>query len=303
MKIRTRKRTAAEKERDQAKKEKKKELRKEKRETRKDARKDKKDIRNLDLSRKDKKDWINDINADKKSDIKEIKEELKEVKQSLEIILPVKTANVALLREDLRDIKFNDGTGIREVTIDDAYAILNQAFDRSIRLAEAGLAYIKPFANLSERPSWIADWNGDALLVQWFGEIDHVNNVSDVFNRLNSVVERLNKKITIRLHPQRDSTTSAMNAGTFFEPKMFKVYPYLIEKSLDLATLQLDYDKMASVLIHELIHVWFTDQKLNGDTVYGAILAMDLAIEKPRKARRSAENYEHFCLSFGPLLT
>ncbi len=320
MKIRTRRRTAAEKDRDKAKKEEKKELRKEKREAKQDARKDKrssrkdareekKSIRKSDLSgkdkreakkevRKDKRDSIKEINAEKKIEVKAIKEKLKEVRQSLEIILPVKTANVTLLREDLRDITFNDGLKEREVTIDDAYTILNIAYNRSIELAESALDYLRPFANLSERSSWIDNWNSDTLLTQWFGKIDDVNNVSDVFNRLNSVVKRLNKKITIRLHPQREGNRNAQNNGTFFEPKMFKVFPHLIENSLDTTTLELDYDRMASVLIHELVHLWFTDQKLDGNKVYGEDLAMDLAEKNPRKARRSAENYEHFCLSF-----
>ncbi len=320
MKIRTRKRTAAEKARDKAKKEQKKALKEEKKQVKKDAREDKrgarktakdekKDIRNSNLSQKEKneakkavnkgkKDVIKDINRDKKGEVKDVNEDLKEVRKSLEIILPAKTANVALLRQDLRDITFNDGNELRSITIEDAYPILNKAYRISIDLAESALEYIRPFVVLSQRASWIRNWNNDDLLIQWFGEIDKVNNASDVFNRMNSVVERLNSKITIRLHPQRSGTTNAQNMGTFFEPKMFKVFPRLIKNSLDETTSEINYDYIASVMIHELIHVWFTDQKLDGKTVYGEDLVMELAAENPKKARRSAENYEHFCISF-----
>jgi|GEM_PF-4311362 len=296
MKIRTRKRTAAEKAQDKAKKEAKKELRKEKKEVKKDSREAKKDIRQAGLSRDDRREAIKEINSGRRDDVKDIKEDIKEISKSLEVILPVKTANVALLRQDLRDINFLDGTEVRPMTIDDAYPVLNRIYQRSIEMSEVALAYIEPFVVLSQRASWVENWNNDELLVKWFGEIDHHNDASGVFNKMNSVVRRLNKKITIRLHPKRNSTTSAQNNGTFFEPKMFKVFPWLFEATQDQTTKALNYDEMASIFIHELIHLFVFDQKLDGEKVYGEDMALQLAIDEPKKAQKSPENFEHFCL-------
>lgn len=324
MKIRTRKRTAAEKAADKAKKEEKKDLRQDKKEVKKDARQDKKeirqdtrekkkDIRKSDLKGKDKSDAkkdvrqdkrkdIKDIKAGKKEDVKDIKEEIKEVRKSLEIILPVKTANVALLRNDLADINFLDNSGtVRHIEIEDAFDILNRTYQRSIVMAEGGLAYLRPFVVLAQRPSWIQNWNGDRLLARWFGRISKVGDATDVFNKLNSVVERLNKKMTIRLHPQRDRAvggvggTLAQNNGTFFEPRTFKVFPFLFEASRT-ANNALIIDDMASTFIHEMVHLTVFDQKLEGETVYGERLALQLAIDKPNRARKSPENFSLFCL-------
>lgn len=295
MKIRTRKRTAAEKAQDKAKREDKKDLRKDKKALKKDARDDKKAIRQSGANRKDKRDAIKEINKAKKSKVTDIKDDIKQVRKSLEIILPVKTANVALLRQDLRDIDFFDGNEIRPLTIDDAYEILNRVYQRSIEMAENALTYIQPFAVLAERPTWVSTWNNDALLVRWFGSVNDHNDVSGVFNKMNSVVNRLNDKMVIRLHPQRSKTTSAQNNGTFFEPKTFKVFPWLIESNLD-EEKAIGYDYMASVFIHELIHLFVFDQKLDGETVYGEQLALKLAEDEPKKARKSPENFEHFCL-------
>jgi len=305
MKIRTRKRTATEKAADKAKKAKKKDLRKDKRERKKDARDAKKDVRQSDLNKEERKAAIDAINSSKKADVKDIKEELREAKQGLEIILPVKTANVALVRQDLRDIDFLDNTGVvRPIEIEDAFTIIQTAYNRAIELAETAHDYLKPFVVLSRRATWVTNWNSDELLVKWFGVISHHNNASDVNNRLSSVVDRLNKKVTIRLHPQRNRAvtpvglegTRAQNNGTFFEPKTFKVFPFIIESNIDDSTKAVSIDEIAAILIHELIHLWFNDQKLDGETVYGDDLAMQLAIDNPKKARKSAENYEWFCL-------
>ncbi len=319
-----RKRTSAEKAADKAKKEEKKDLKQEKREvkkdarsdkkeTRQDARDDKKDIRKSDLKgkekrdakkdvRQDKREDVKEINADKKVKVKDIKAELKEVRQSLDIKLPVKAANVALLRQDLRDINFRDDSGtVRPIGIEDAFAMLNRTYERSIVMAETGLEYINRFVVLAQRPNWITNWNNDALLVKWFGEISKVGDASGVHNKMDSVVKRLNKKMTIRLHPQRDrasdgsSGTLAQNNGTFFEPKTFKVFPYLFEASRADDN-SLIIDDMASTFIHEMVHLFVFDQKHDGETVYGDTRALKLAIDRPDKARKSPENFSLFCL-------
>lgn len=330
MKLRTRKRTAVEKATDKAKNATIKELKKDKQEVKEKARKDKKEIRQdarvekseirksgvkgkakrdavKDINEDKRKD-VNDINSIKKIDVAPIKEELKverkKTRLALNIILPVKTANVNLLRNDLSDIEFLDSSGtLRHIEIKDAFDVLNLVYQRSIEMAEAGLAYLNPFVVLAQRPSWINNWNNDALLVRWFGLINKVGDASAVHNKLNSVVTRLNKKMTIRLHPQRDMKysdegtggTTAQNNGTFFEPRTFKVFPWLFESARN-ADRSLNIENMASTFIHEMVHLTVFDQKLEGETVYGEELALQLAIDRPNKARKSPENFSFFCL-------
>ncbi len=322
-----RKKTAAEKKRKQDQKEAKKELkdekkdikkdaRKEKKDIRKDARDDKKEIRKSDATgkekreakkdiRQDKRNDVKDINKDKKEEVKDVKKEIKEVKRWLNIELPSVAGNVAILRADLHDISYaekqtENGNEIlveKELVIEDAFDILENAYAIAKEISARGLRRLQTIID-EPRDQWTSIWADRVRLNRWFGAVDKASDVKDVYDRLKSVDDRLNKKITIRFHPQRDQNTNAQNMGTFFEPKTFKVFPKLIENSLDEETKEIGYNYIASVLIHELIHVWFTDQKLDGETVYGDELALKLAEDNPKKARRSAENYEHFCMSF-----
>jgi len=320
MKIRLRKKTAVEKDLKKNQKEEKKELRQEKRAEKKDSRKEKKEIRKDTREAKkevrksgvkgkekreekksiriDKRSDIKDVNKEKKKKVTEIKEKIKDVKHQLNIIFPAKAANLALLRADLSEIKYSDGSGIKEMVYEDVPVILNEAHSRARKMAEKGRMHMDKVIN-KDRSELVKAWNSDSKLKTWFGEAELPNHVKDVYDRLSSVEDRLNKKISIRVQPQRDSGTNAQNNGTFFEPKTFKVFPKLIINSLDPATSVPDYDYIGSVMIHELIHVWFTDQKLkDGTKVYGDVLAKKLAKENPRKARKSAENYEQFCITF-----
>ena len=313
-----RKKTAAEKERAKDQKEAKKELRHEKRderkearddkrETREDAREDKREVRNSDLTGKEKRDALKDIREQKKSelkdvredkreDIRDIKDELKAVRRWLDIELPTVPGNVALLREDLSKIAYDNGTGARPMDVDDAFALLDQSYALAKTLADRGLEPLDAIV-AKDRDKWVSSWAKDATLVEWFGDAEKPDDVKDVHDRLTSVQRRLNKQVTIRLHPQREYSVSAQNNGTFFEPKTFKVFPNFFSSAID-GSGAAQLDEMASVMIHELIHLWFTDQKLEGVKVYGATLARQLATDEPKKARRSAENYEHYCKSF-----
>ena len=137
MKIRLRKKTAVEKDLKKNQKEEKKELRQEKRAEKKDSRKEKKEIRKDTREAKkevrksgvkgkekreekksiriDKRSDIKDVNKEKKKKVTEIKEKIKDVKHQLNIIFPAKAANLALLRADLSEIKYSDGSGISHI--------------------------------------------------------------------------------------------------------------------------------------------------------------------------------------------
>lgn len=307
-KERKRKQKAAKKALRQKKQSERKKAREEKRRIRKNARNKKKEVRKSDLRgkkkrdakkeiRKGKRDDLKGARKEKKTQIKRICREIKNVRLWLDIKLPTKPGNLALLREDLGEIEYSDGGVVKDVVINDAFDLLDETFKRAKVLAARGL---KPLEDIVDRPrdKWVRSWSADSDLVKWFGQAKKANHVKDVHDRLHSVDRRLNKQITIRLHPQRDMGTNAQNNGTFFEPKTFKVFPSLFESSLDARTDEIGIDYMASVMIHELMHLWFADQKLNGEKVYSESDALDLADKEPRKARRSAENYERYCLSF-----
>ena len=96
-----------------------------------------------------------------------------------------------------------------------------------------------------------------------------------------------NKVLTIKIKTA-NGTYNAMNGGSFLSPNRFQVYPRWIKK---------EDKERGSIIIHELLHEWFLDQKLDGKKVYGSTAAKKLAKKEPKKARKSAENYEHFCIN------
>ncbi|MGJ8667152.1 MAG: M35 family metallo-endopeptidase [Patiriisocius sp.] len=144
-----------------------------------------------------------------------------------------------------------------------------------------------------DNKKWENAFNSDYKLKLWFGEVTRKNHVRDVERRMDSICDRMAKGITIRLRPQKERTHNAQNNGTFFEPKTFKVFPNLIAKDQQPEE---GRDAIAAVLIHELMHTWFKDQRIGNTKTYGDQRAKDLAKYDPRKARKSAENYEQYCL-------
>ncbi|MDF1699299.1 MAG: hypothetical protein P1U56_25815 [Saprospiraceae bacterium] len=193
------------------------------------------------------------------------------------IKLPHRQRNRTRLENDLQAISLTT-----QQAIDKCVRCLNLA----TLMAEHGKARINTVFSQNKR-RWVNAWNNDEMLVRWFGEVTHKRQVRKVNRRILSVTTRLSRGIVIRLRPNVNESRNAQNNGWIFEPKRFKVFSRLLDKT---------DEEIASVFVHELIHLWFMDQNLNGETVYGAPLAQALARENPRKARKSAENYEHFVL-------
>jgi len=142
-------------------------------------------------------------------------------------------------------------------------------------------------------------WKDDKDLKAFFGTDKLTKeNMRDVQNRMERCCERLSEKqLTIRVWPQSkapDENTNAQNGGMVFSPKTFKIFARWFGKTNE--------DQRAAIFIHELHHDLFLDQKIKNEkgervTVYGTKLAKQLAKEDPGKARKSAENYEQFCLA------
>lgn len=144
-----------------------------------------------------------------------------------------------------------------------------------------------------KKKKWKNNFNSDSLLVEWFGKVVKNGQAGDVLRRMNSTKKRIRRGLRIRLRPQRKQS-NARNTMGFMGPKDFQVFPKMFTKRTSGG--QIDTEEISAVFIHELLHLWFVDQKLDGKKVYGADLARQLAKREPKKARKSAENYEQFSL-------
>ncbi len=161
------------------------------------------------------------------------------------------------------------------------------AIEEAEKMAKIGDRCISSILN-KDKSKWVSSWNNNATLVLWFGKVSKKNHVKDVGRRMEDVCNKVtNKVLTIKIKTA-NGTYNAMNGGSFLSPNRFQVYPRWIKK---------EDKERGSIIIHELLHEWFLDQKLDGKKVYGSTAAKKLAKKEPKKARKSAENYEHFCIN------
>ncbi len=169
---------------------------------------------------------------------------------------------------------------------EDAEHLIEQSYTVAAIMIFLAKAEMKKFEDLSKEEV-IKTWSRDVLLVEWFGKVEKRKEVKEVIKRTNSIYKIIFKnKLKVRIRSSKD-TASAMNYGAFLSKNTITLFPKWFSKSLE---------DRAAIIIHEFIHLSQPDQKLDGQRVYGSSLARRLAIEKPKKARKSAENYEWYCL-------
>lgn len=198
---------------------------------------------------------------------------------SHKIILPTQNNKLDEVKSDLEN---------HDLSIGNAKQALMQAALKSEQMAAKACRYIESITNGKKR-DWVKDFNNSTLLRTWFGKVDGKGQVKKVRNRMRSVSNRIDKGLKIRLRPQGERTLNARNEMGHFSARKFMVFPKIFEDGINI-------ERIASIYIHELVHLWFTDQKLNGEKVYDADTAKQLARENPKSARKSAENYERFCI-------
>jgi len=193
-----------------------------------------------------------------------------------------------VMREELRHAPYG-------LTAAGVKTIVRDAIRLAERQAERGIDRVEAVLEESSREDMKRAWKQDALIVRYFGaDRVTVENMKDVCNRLRRCHRRLSeKKLTVRVLPQSkapDANVLAQNLGSVWSPKKFKVFASWFGK---------DEASRASIMIHELHHDLFLDQRIKHRgkrvPVYGELLAKKLARDHPAKARRSAENYELFC--------
>lgn len=181
--------------------------------------------------------------------------------------------------------------------LNDIYYFVNKATDIARSLNFKGIEAIESLLKEKEGRGHQADPLIHEAFLLFFGAKNQDEYyLRQILKRLKRTYDRLsNKTITVRLLPQSKASskyTNGSNNGAFLSPNKFTLYPRWFNK---------DITEASVIIIHELLHDWFLDHKIKTAdgkklTVYGFDRAVILALESPRKARRSPENYEQFCL-------
>lgn len=179
--------------------------------------------------------------------------------------------------------KVLDATGMTKTEIEQR---IEDAIAQGQTMAKRGVGVIAPILD-GDRKTWESAWNRNETLTKWFGKVTKANHVKDVHRRLDGACDRLaNHVLKVNVKAELPKDFHAQNLGGPLSPDTFKVAPEWIT---------MEVESRAAVIIHELLHMWFIDQKIDGESVYGDDMALQLARDNPDKARRSPENYEQFC--------
>lgn len=174
--------------------------------------------------------------------------------------------------------------------ITDVYERMYAAQPVAVVMGASGLAKIATVYNLN-RNERVDAFNADATLKLWFGEVSRPRHVRKVHDRMAAIADRVDRSFTVAIRPdrlrngQRVSPAAITSGAINLTTLRLRAYVILVRSS----TLS-----VAKTYLHELGHVWFKDQNLGVETVYGEQAAQDLATYHPRKARRSTENYSQF---------
>ena len=173
-----------------------------------------------------------------------------------------------------------------------AKSFIFAAVKQAEKIAKLGLNRVDKI-HQRKRSQRKSAWKNDSHVVTYFGKgALTIGQITATRRRIKRVHRRLSqKRLTIRVFPQSKApsiNTNAQNLGFVFSPKTFKLFTRWFINNGDL--------QRAGIILHELNHDLFPDQRLDGETVYGEMLAKSLASRKPRRARRSAENHEWYCM-------
>jgi len=177
-------------------------------------------------------------------------------------------------------------TELIEKEVHEAFDLATQMLGKAATLLESIIA--------KEKESMILYcWRRQHLILHYFGDYDlSVRQIKKVERRIKRAYRRVSKqnmKIRIAYKPKYENAY-AVNSGFMLSPRSFMLLPNWFKK---------DKQGKAGTIIHELFHDLFRDQKVEyfgrKVKVYSSAAANKLAKQKPKKARRSAENYEQFC--------
>ncbi|AVI51739.1 hypothetical protein C5O00_11410 [Pukyongia salina] len=177
-----------------------------------------------------------------------------------------------------------------DMSLNDTERLLLNLARLAKSMAKKALDHTDYIFDIDVKRQWQIGFNNDRFLKRWFGEVKSSGKAKNVRNRLEKLYKRTEKGITMNVKPNNDKESNARNYGWVFTPRGMQVFPKLFERFED------KNDKMAATLLHELMHVWFQDKKIKGQKVNEGSIALKLALHNPGEARRSPDNYEHYCL-------
>ncbi|WP_373512133.1 M35 family metallo-endopeptidase, partial [Persicitalea sp.] len=156
-------------------------------------------------------------------------------------------------------------------------------------LARAGFLHLDRVWDMKRR-NRVKFWTNDPVLSTWFGtgrlSIHQIRLTRRRIRRVHNFLA--NKRLRIRLKEQKDTAVNGHNYGGPFSPKTFVLFPaWFAQRAV----------VRPGIIVHELFHQWFIDHKDNSGNKYGAQAARNIARQKPIRARRNPENYEHYVLN------
>ncbi len=193
------------------------------------------------------------------------------------IILPAQQKGMNDLKNDLEAYDLNIKT---------AEKILIQAAEKSSRITGKACDHIGEIVK-NNRGNWLEEYNSDKLLCKWFGKAEDPIHIRGVHNRMESACNRIDEGLTLHLRPQNKLPKTASGNETHFGPKAMKVFPSVFRNGTG-------SKEVASVIIHNLLLLWFRDLKAKDTELNKVEFARKLAQESPKKARLNAANYERF---------
>jgi len=169
------------------------------------------------------------------------------------------------------------------------------AIDLAEEITAKGLETLEDLLKDASDEEILKRWDDMKIGASFFGESCTVRQIKKVKRRIKLIHRRLSKKrLRIRLKPQGKApskTTYARNLGSVLTPRSFSVYPQWFKQ---------EKNGRAETIIHELFHDSAFDHKVKiGERdliAYGRYLALELAKENPKKARRNPDNYVEFCV-------
>lgn len=172
-----------------------------------------------------------------------------------------------------------------------ARPVIIQAIKDAEARAKTGLAPLNNVMKKKKRKKKISAWKSDSNIVEYYSDRKvRPRQIRIVRRRLRRAKNRLvEKKLKLTIKPQSKaprSGTIALNRGAFFSPNSFVIFGSWFDKG---AT------KQSTNLIHELLHDWLIDRKIDGKRAYSDAQVKKLARKKPKRSRKNPGNYEHYC--------
>lgn len=197
---------------------------------------------------------------------------------------------VKFLADSLDELEDRGASNPAELVMD--------AFDLAEEMSDIALNRINAIWNAGNVVARRRAWRNDPPFAEYFG-IDALTKgqLRRVRRRIRRIEKKLDKVVRIVVHPSSGPKAGACDRANAFQrwgfvkPRKFHLCAgWFFNSNGNVRAVE----HRAAIMIHELVHSFgFLDKK----GVTGPGEARNLALAKPRRARRNGENYEHFMWS------